>query len=94
MPNLVDSVSLPVRLSRKVTLNLSNIPAGQTSVETFTVTGLKTRFFILVNAPNLETGVKVVAARVSAADTLELTITNFTGAAVNPASQVFYLVAL
>lgn len=94
MPNLVESVTLPVRFSRKVTLNPSNVPANQTSVETFTVTGLKTNWFILVNAPNLETGVKVVSARVSAADTLELTITNFTGAAVNPASQVFYVVAL
>jgi hypothetical protein len=77
-----------------VTLNPSNIPAGQTSVETFTVTGIRTSMTMHVNGPNLETGVKVVSARASAKDELELTLTNFTGGAVNPASQVFYVVGL
>ena len=94
MPALIPGVTLPVKLNRKVTANLSAIPAGQFSVETVTVTGLKVGDFVLVNAPNLETGVKVISARVSAADTLELTLVNLTSGSVNPASQVFFVVAL
>ena len=93
MPKTVSTAIAP-RFSRRVTLDPSNIPAGQTSVETFTVKGLRTSMCLNVNGPNLETGVKVVSARVSAKDELELTLTNFTGSAVDPASQVFFLVAL
>ena len=94
MPNLVPSVSLPVRLSRKVTLDPANCSSAAHNAQTFTVTGLKTNHFVLVNAPNLETGVKIVAARCTAADTLELTFVNFSGGDVNPASQVFFVIAL
>lgn len=93
MPTLVRTAIVP-RMSRKITLNPSSIDNGVVATETFTVAGLRTNMFVLVSAPNLETGVKVVAARCSAANTLELTFWNFSGGTVNPASQVFFLVAL
>ena len=93
MPKLAGT-AIETRFSRRLTLDPSNIPGGQTSVETFTVLGLKTSMVVVVNAPNLETGVKVVSSRVSAKDTLELSITNYTGGAVNPAAQVFFVAAL
>jgi len=88
------SISAVPKFSQRVTLNPSNVTAASVSVETFTVTGLTLEMLVVVNAPDLETGVKVVSARVSAANTLELTFQNFTLADVNPASQAFLVVGL
>ena len=88
------NVSKSFKDARQITLNPSAVGGSGTSVETFTVAGLLPEDFVLVQAPNLETGVKLIAWRVSAANTLELTFQNFTTASVNPASQLFHLVVL
>ena len=88
------SFSSVPKFSDTATLNPANIPAGQTSVETFTVTGLKTNNITLVEAPSLETGVSLISARCSANDTLELVFWNYSGGAVNPASQDFLVVQI
>jgi hypothetical protein len=88
------AVSHSYKRQEQVTLNPASVPGLGVSVETFTVADLVTEDFVLVQAPNLETGVKLISARVTAADTLELTFQNFTGSAVNPASQLFHLIVL
>ncbi len=78
---------------RDVTLNPASIDAATVSSETFTVAGLATDMVVTVNAPNIEAGLFVIHANVSAANTLKLAIWNTTGAPVNPASQVFKVIA-
>ena len=74
----------------EVTLSPATI-ATTTSVEqTFTVQGLKLHDFVWVNKPTNQTGLAIVGARVTAADTLGITFGNFTSGTLTPtASQVY-----
>lgn len=83
------------KFSQAVTLNPANVPAASVSVETFTIKGLNPGFMIsVVMAPSLEAGVTLVSSRISAVNTLELTFRNNTAAAINPASQTFFVEGL
>lgn len=82
------------RVVKAVTLNPSAVSANSVSRETFTVSELTTDMNVVVSAPSLEAGLFLIQARVTAANTLELSIWNTTGAEVNPASQAFNVVGL
>lgn len=79
---------------RVVSLDVPSIAASTVSAETFTVTGLRTDTQVVVTKPTSDTGLVLLDSRVSAADTLELTFWNTTGAAIDPAAQNFYVVEL
>lgn len=78
-----------------VTIDPSSVPANTVQKETFTVTGLRAAGGpVRAEKRTDTTGVAHLASRISADDTLELTFWNYTGSAVNPASQTYYVVQL
>lgn len=97
---LPDTVQMPVGNTWKVgvftlTLGPTSVPTISTKSFTFlTGIGLLTTDFVAVaSTPTaLGTGVGIANARVSAADTLELTLINATAAAVTPATNGSYTV--
>jgi len=82
------------QFAQAVTLNPSAVPAASFATETFTVNGLKESMIVLVGAPSLETGLFLLDAQVTAADTLTLYFYNPTVAEINPASQSFNIIGL
>lgn len=77
---------------QEVTLNPGNVPASSTSVETFTITGIRLNTMYHVDALSMEAGISVLGARPTATNTLEITFFNPTVAAINPASQTFRII--
>lgn len=69
------------------TVDLGSVAANTTEEETATVTGVKTGDFIVCSKPTLEAGLTITGARVSAADTVILTVANLTGLAIDEASE-------
>lgn len=65
-----------------------------TTAQTFTVTGLTTADKVVVNVPGITALCPVVAARVSAADTLQLWFATMTAAACTPAAGAHIIVAI
>lgn len=80
----------------QTTINPADIATVTLSVQTFTVNGLATTDFIVINMPGLasDSGVKPVFARVSAANTLEISFYNFTGGSVNLGSHIVNILVL
>ncbi len=74
-----------------ITVDLGSVAANTSEEETTTVVGLTTDMMVFVNKPSLDAGIGVVGARVSAIDTLILTIMNSTGGAVDAASETYKL---
>lgn len=74
-------------------INLASIAATTYSTQTFTVTGLDTDDIIVVNAPSLTSGLYLISARVSAADTLSMVIYNSTGGAIDETAATFKIMA-
>jgi hypothetical protein len=74
-----------------VTLDVASVAANTSAEQTFTVNGLTTDMMVFVNKPDLDAGLVVGNARVSAANTLALTFGNSTAGAVDPASEVYKL---
>jgi hypothetical protein len=77
------------------TIDPASVAAATSAEQTFTVTGLAVGDVILtVNKPTATAGVGIVNARVSAANTLALTFMNATAGALDPASEVYHVVAM
>ena len=74
-----------------ITLDVASVAADTSAEQTFTVPGLDTSMMVMVNKPDLDAGIGIGNARVSAADTLALTFINATAGAVDPASEVYKL---
>ena len=74
-----------------IVVDLGSVAANTSEEETTTVPGLTTDMMVFVNKPSLEAGIGVVGARVSAANTLILTIMNSTGSAVDAGSETYKL---
>lgn len=82
------------KFAQSVVIDAASVPASSVSVETFSVPGLDpTNMVVLVNAPDLVAGLTLIGSRISAKDTLELSIQNNTGGALNPVSQNMYVIA-
>ena len=77
------------------TLSPVQVAINTTAEQTFTVTGLEVGDTIIsVNKPTAQAGLGIVGFRVSAANTLAVTFSNNTGAAITPtASEVYRIVA-
>lgn len=75
------------------TINPASIAAATSAEQTFTVTGLTTADKVVVIKPSVTAGVGIVNARVSAADTLAITFMNATAGALDPASEVYTVLA-
>lgn len=75
-------------------LDVASVAAASTSEQTFTVTGLTTADTVIVNKPSHSSGLGLVNARVSAADTLALTFMNVSAAPIDPGAETYTIVAI
>ncbi len=70
-----------------VTANIGSVAANTSEAETFTLTGAKIGDFVAVSKPSVEAGIMFGSARVSAANTIEVTVMNTTAGAIDEASE-------
>jgi len=70
-----------------VTWDIPSVAANTTEEETFTLTGVKVGDFVSVSKSDLDAGIVFGSARVTAADTVGVQITNPTAGAVDAASE-------
>ena len=73
------------------TLDPASVAANTTAEQTFTVNDLTTEDIVTVNKPTHTTGLGIVGARISAANTLAITFGNFTGSAIDPPSETYLI---
>lgn len=73
-------------------LSPAAVAANTTAEQTFTVTGLDVTDTVSVNKPTAQAGLGIVGARVSAANTLAITFSNNTAAAITPTAAEAYRV--
>jgi hypothetical protein len=72
-----------------VTVDLGSVAANTTEEETFTVQGLQVGDLVLCQKPTVSAGIGVCSARVSAANTVSVTIVNSSGGAVDAGSETW-----
>ena len=78
-----------------VSLNPASIAGGALGTVTATITGAKTSDKVLFIAPTaLEAGLVPMSARISAADTVEMTLYNPTGSPVDGAARNWTFILL
>lgn len=76
-------------------LSPAAVAANTTAEQTFAVAGLTTTDKVFVNKPTAQAGLGIVGMRVSAVDTLAITFSNNTAAAITPtAAEAYQVVAL
>lgn len=76
------------------TVDLGSVAANTSEEETVTLTGVKTGDIVIPVKPSLEAGLVIGNCRVSADDTLMITIGNLTAAAIDAGSETWtFLVA-
>lgn len=73
------------------TLTPVAVAANTTAEQTFTVTGLVAGSPVWINKPSWTNGIGIAGVRVSAANTLAITFTNSTGAAITPPAEIYTL---
>lgn len=78
----------------QVSIDLANTPTITTAVTSVTVAGLRVGDFVAVNKPSHSTGLGIANARVSAADTLEITTVNPTAGGINPSAETYTVVVI
>lgn len=76
------------------TLTPSAVGANSESVQTFTVTGLTTMDVVLVNKPTNQSGLDLIHAWVSAANTLSIKYRNSTGGGITPTAEAYRIVSI
>lgn len=70
-----------------VTADIGSVAANTSEAETATVPGVKVGDFVSVMKPSVEAGLMFGSCRVSAADTVEITVMNTTAGAIDEASE-------
>lgn len=70
-----------------VTADIGSVAANTSEAETVTVPGVKVGDFVAVSKPSVEAGLMFGSCRVSAADTVEITVMNTTAGAIDEASE-------
>jgi hypothetical protein len=78
-------------LNYSQTLTPTSVAANTTAEQTFTVTGLVAGTPVWVNKPSWSSGIGIAGVRVSAANTLAITFTNSTTAAITPPSETYLI---
>ena len=91
--NLV-SVYLPYVTVYEVSFDPASINANTVSRQDITVTGVQTNDIIFLNPPGLTSGLELISYRVKAADTVEVTLWNSTGGAINEGSGTYKIIAI
>lgn len=81
--------AIAAAVDRVVTWDATAVPAGATQVESFTVSGLRAGWPVVVNKLVRDTGLYIIETQCPSANTVEVTFFNPTGAEINPASQSF-----
>jgi hypothetical protein len=76
------------------TLTPTAVTANSESVQTFTVSGLTTVDTVIVNKPTNQSGLDLVHAWVSAANTLSIKFRNESGGDITPTSQAYLITAV
>lgn len=77
----------------KITFNPANVPAASVNVENI-LTGVKQVVpgdSVVIAAPSLDAGLFIIPQAVTTAGSIPVAFWNTTGAAINPASQTFYV---
>ena len=69
------------------TVDLGSVAANTTEEETATVTGVRAGDYVAVMKADLDAGIAICTCRVSADDTVEITVVNSTAGAVDAASE-------
>lgn len=75
----------------EVSFNPASVPANSISKQAVTVTGLTINDIITVNPPALTTGLALIEARVSAANTATFTYFNSTGAPIDQGAGTYLI---
>ena len=75
----------------QVTIDPASVNANTSVEQTFTVPGLQVGDMVVTNKPTTTVGLTVGGFRVSAANTLAMTLGNLTGSAINPASERYMI---
>jgi hypothetical protein len=88
-------MSFPINFDRYVwtqlTLSPTAVASSTTSTQTFTVNGLlATDLIVEIDRNNLQTGLFITNAAVSAANTLQLQFANITSASITPTANGTY----
>jgi hypothetical protein len=76
------------------TIAPASIDANTVVRQTFTVTNLTTDDAVIVNPPDLTTGLEILNFRVSANNTLQISFWNSTGTPIDPGSQTYTILAV
>lgn len=74
--NIVDAV-----------VDIGSVAANTSEAETATVPGVKLGDFVMVSKPSIEAGLIFGTCRVTAADTVEITVQNTTAGAIDETSE-------
>jgi len=69
------------------TVDLGSVAANTTEEEDATLTGVEVGDVVIPIKPTLEAGLAIIQARVDEADSIKLTVGNFTGGAIDEASE-------
>jgi hypothetical protein len=94
-PKIVGSDNVVSIKKYQVAVDVGSLAGSSMTDTTITVTGLATSDIVYVNtASDLESGLAIVSARVSAADTLKLRIYNAGTEQVDPATFTLNIVAV
>ena len=75
----------------EVSFNPASVPANSMSRQSVTVAGLTTNDIITVNPPALTTGLALIEARVSVANTATFTYLNSTGAPIDEGAGTYLI---
>lgn len=76
------------------TVDLGSVAANTSEIETATVTGVKAGDAVIAIKPTLEAGLIVGTAYVTADDTVSIQVGNFTGSAIDAASETWQFIVL
>ena len=65
------------------------VAAATTAEQTFTVVGVQTTDVVFITKPSAQAGLSIATSRVSALNTLAVTYSNTTAAAITPAAETY-----
>lgn len=78
----------------QATVDLGSVAANTTELEDATLTGVKPGDIVIAVKPTLEAGLAIIQCYVDEADSLKITVGNFTGSPINEASETIDFVVI
>jgi hypothetical protein len=78
----------------QATVDLGSVAANTTELEDATLTGVKVGDIVIAIKPTLEAGLAIVQCYVDEADSLKITVGNFTGSPIDEASETLDFLVL